>query len=256
MPMAWAGFVVLGDPIVQRRLGGREAGQDPIGQELGSQGAVEPLDLARGGRGTDAGEAVDDAVLAADPVEEHLGRGGGVAAGEDLAVVGEDLVGHAVFPHGVDEMAAHRSGPGVFHEPGAHAEPGVVIDTGQGLELGPVDQDDPADYVELPQLHRPVPLPADPVLPPPLVGGFDQPLADQRPIDRRAGRRRLHAPLGQHPRQPGRPPPRMLPAQLTQRRLDRRRHLVRTGERLMRPVLQRRHSTGFIPADPAVDRLA
>ena len=58
-----------------------------------------------------------DAVLAADPIEEHLGRRGGVAAGEHLAVVGQDLVGHAVDAHRVDEVAAHGSGGGPFHQP-------------------------------------------------------------------------------------------------------------------------------------------
>jgi hypothetical protein len=42
--------VVVGDPGVEFGLGGREVGEDPVRAELGAQGAVEPLDLAGGGR--------------------------------------------------------------------------------------------------------------------------------------------------------------------------------------------------------------
>jgi hypothetical protein len=57
---------------------------------------VEAFDLAGGGRAADAGEPVGDALFAADAVEQDLGWVGAEAAGEDLAVVGEDFLGGAV----------------------------------------------------------------------------------------------------------------------------------------------------------------
>jgi hypothetical protein len=45
------------------------------GVELDAEGAVEALDLARGGRRACLGEDVVDAVLAADAVKQHLDRG-------------------------------------------------------------------------------------------------------------------------------------------------------------------------------------
>jgi len=48
------------------------------------------------GRRADSGVSVRDAVLAADPVEQDLHGQGTEAAREDLAVVGQDLIGDTV----------------------------------------------------------------------------------------------------------------------------------------------------------------
>ena len=54
---------------------------------------MEPLDLAGGGRVTGLGEQVLDPVLSADRVEQDLDRWMVEPAGEDFAVVGQDLLG-------------------------------------------------------------------------------------------------------------------------------------------------------------------
>ena len=145
---------------------------------------MEAFDLAGGGRAADAGEPVGDPVLAADTVEQHLGRVGAEPAGEHLAVVGQQLLGAAVAGQGGGEDPADAAGVGPLDQPGGDAEPGVVVDPGHGLELAAVGQPDPTHDVQLPQLHRPGPLPA------PVVGlaappglGLDEPVADQGPVD-------------------------------------------------------------------------
>jgi hypothetical protein len=58
---------------------------------------VEPLHLAGGRRTPDPGESMSDAVLAADPIEQHLGRAGlAEAAGELTAIVGQHLSRHPI----------------------------------------------------------------------------------------------------------------------------------------------------------------
>ena len=99
---------------------------------------MEALDLAGRGRLPHAGEAVGDALLAADAVEEDLGRPRSVAAGEDLAVVGQDLVGDAVALKGGEEHAADGPRDRPVHESGRDAEAAVVVDPGDQLELAAV----------------------------------------------------------------------------------------------------------------------
>ncbi len=60
------------------------------------------------------------------------------SVGEDLAVVGEDLLGHAVALEGLGQEAADRPSRGPHHDPGADAEAGVVVDAGEHLALGAV----------------------------------------------------------------------------------------------------------------------
>src|ERR1700733_10582059 len=91
-----AASVVEGDPLIERRLGHREVAKHLAGVELDAQGAMKALDLAGRGWRARLGQEVLDAVKAADPIEEHLDRGMGVLASEDLAVVGQDLFGSAV----------------------------------------------------------------------------------------------------------------------------------------------------------------
>jgi len=130
--------VVVADPGVEVFLGDEQGREDLPGQELLTQCAMEALDLARcRGRGG-SGEAMGDAVLTADLVEEDLARGQAEAVGEDLPVVGEDLFGNAVVLEGLDEQSAHGAPGRSLHDARADAEPGVVVDPGQHLALGAV----------------------------------------------------------------------------------------------------------------------
>jgi hypothetical protein len=86
--------VVVGHPGVDRGLGLIEIGEDLAVEKLAAQRLVEPLDLARRRRRPRRGEQVLDAVLPADPIEEHLAGSRPEPAGEDLAVVREDLRWH------------------------------------------------------------------------------------------------------------------------------------------------------------------
>jgi hypothetical protein len=128
-------------------------------EELGAQRAMEPLDLARRGRRPRRGEDVADAVLSADPIEQHFTRAGTEPAGEHLAVVGQDLRGNTVTTHRQCESFARRSGCRSRHDQRRHAEPRVVIDPGHDLGFAAVDEPDPAHDVHLPQLHRTSPFP-------------------------------------------------------------------------------------------------
>lgn len=92
-----------------------------------------------------------DPVLPADVVEEDFGGLEGETIGEDLAVVGQHLFGDTVAGQGLGEEAADRPGGGPHHDAGAHAEPGVVVDAGEDLALGPVGQQDAAHHVHLPR---------------------------------------------------------------------------------------------------------
>jgi hypothetical protein len=79
--------IVARDPGVELGLGLLERGEGPPREELGAQGAVEPLDLAGGRRAPGRREQVAHVVLAADAVEEHLPASRPEAPGEHLAVV-------------------------------------------------------------------------------------------------------------------------------------------------------------------------
>ena len=65
---------------------------------------------------------------------------------------------------------------------------------------------------------------------------IDHPGPHQRPISRRLRGHRRHPAFRQLEHQPPRPPRRARPTQLQQRRLHRRRHLMRTTRRPMRPI--------------------
>ena len=71
---------------------GRSANGPAAIEQFAAQGLVPPLHLPGGGRRVRLGEPGGDAVLPADPLEQHLGRAGlGEPAGELLAVVGQHL---------------------------------------------------------------------------------------------------------------------------------------------------------------------
>ncbi len=88
--------VVLVDPGIESLLGEGKGGEDLATEELLAEGPVEPLHFARCGRRCRGGQAVGDAVLPTDLVEEHLGGLEAEPVGEDLAIVGEDLFGDPV----------------------------------------------------------------------------------------------------------------------------------------------------------------
>ena len=123
-------------------------------------------------------------VLPADPVEEHLNRRVEEPAGEHLAVVGQDLFWHPVGLQRGDQPVTDRLRPLSRHQPRRHAEPGVVIDTGQRLGPRPVGQRETADHIHLPQLHRRRPLPPLPdLLAAVPASRVDHPGPHQRPVD-------------------------------------------------------------------------
>lgn len=145
---------------------------------------MEAFDLAGGGRGIGRGQDVVDPVLAADAVEEHLHRRLEQATGEDLAVVGQDLVRHAVPAQSGAEAFTDLARPFAVHEAGRDAVPGVVIQAGEGLGRGSIRELEAADHIELPQLHRRGSLPALEVfLPVPPADGIYHSRSDQPAID-------------------------------------------------------------------------
>jgi hypothetical protein len=95
----------------------------------------------------------------------------------------------------------------------------MVIDAGDQLGLPPISQRHPADDVQLPQLHRRIPLPAPGLPLVLLLLRLDHAVADQHPVHRRPGRRRAHATLGHLERDPPGTPPRMCPPQLAHQHL-------------------------------------
>ena len=216
---------------------------------------MEPLDLPRRGRRPRLGQPVDDAVVPADPVEQHL-PALAEPVGELLAIVSEDFPGHPEGAQRGGERQADGPPGGPGHHRGDHAVPGMIIDPGHDLGLSPVGQERPADDVQLPQRHRLIPLPPQVAVLRPLPGArLDQPVPDQHPVDAHPRRRRDHPGLAQLMRQPQRTPLRMLPAHLAHRRLHLRRCLMRARIRPLRPVRQRAQAALLIAADPGMHAL-
>ena len=83
-----AGGVVAGHPLIQGGLHVLDAVEGPVvGEQIPAQGLMEPLHLAGGGGRGGLGETVHDAVVPADPIEQHLAAPP-EPGGELLAVVG------------------------------------------------------------------------------------------------------------------------------------------------------------------------
>ena len=195
-------------------------------------------------------------MLAADAVEQHLGRVRAEPAGEHLAIVSEDLVREPVLLQGGDKDLADAAGIGPLDQPSHDAEPRMVIDAGHDLQLAAIGEPDPAHHVQLPQLHRPVPLPPPVVRPATPTGDrLDQLVADQGPVDRRPRRQRLATVTAQLVVEPPRPPVGMAPTQLTDPHLHLGGDLMRAAARTMRPVGQALQAGGCIPIHPAVQAL-
>gem|GEM_PF-5621124 len=249
--------VVLAHPRIELRLSVGDRFEDLAVQELATHRLMPTLDFAGRGRRPRRGEDVLDPVLATDPVEQHLPSARAEPAGEHLAVIGQHLLRDTEGAHRLCQRLAHRTRcRPLDHMRGDH-EPGMVIDTGHDARFPPVDQPHPTNDIHLPQLHRPRPLP-------PLVIGLlapprlrlDQPVAHQTSIHRRPTRQRHH-PLRLQPKQDRpRTPPRIRPAQLHDPRFDFGRHLMRTRQRLLRPIRQTRQTFGRVATQPSMHCLA
>ncbi len=158
--------------------------------------------------------------------------------------------------HRLREMRAHRPTGRAQHQPPAHHEPRVVVDTGQHLRLPAVRQQHPADHVHLPQLHRPAPLPplelAVPLAP---RGRIDQVGPLQQPVDPRPRRHRIDTRPDRLMDQPPGPPVRVAAPGLQHPHLDRWIHLMRAPRRPMRPIRQPAQPLRLVPAQPPMHRL-
>jgi hypothetical protein len=248
--------VVLGHPRIDRGLRRRQVTKrHGAVEQLTAQRPVEPLDLPGGGRRPRLGQPVRDAVIPADPVEQHLPALAETIS-ELLAIVRQYLAGHAEPAQRGSERQAHRPARCPDHDLADHAVPRMVIDPGHDLRLGAVGQERPADNVELPQRHRRLPLPpAVGVLGPLPRLRVDQAVPDQHPVHAHPRRHRNHANLGQFVGHPQRTPPRMLPAHLAHHRLDLGAHLVRARLRPLRAVHQPGQARLLITADPGMHAL-
>ena len=252
------GGVVLGHPPVQRRLQFRQGGELPVvrGEELRPHRPVAALTFPVVVGEYGLVEQVLNPVISADPVEHDRARPAAEPRGEHLAVIGQDLLRHPMAAQRPGQRQAHRPGRGPQHHLRAHDEPGVVIDAGHDLDLGAAGQVHPAHHVHLPQLHRPAPLPAPVILPPPLaLLRIHQAMPDQRPVHRRPPRQRHHPRPLQLPADPRRPPPRMIPPHAHDPRLHRGGHLMRARRRPRRPVRQPAQAARRIAGQPLMHRL-
>ncbi len=153
------------------------------------------------------------------------------------------------------QRPAHRPASRPRQHRRADAVARVVVHPGQHLGLCPTGQPN-LDQVHLPQLHRPLPLPAfERTLAAPTLR-LDQPVADQQPPDPSPRRQRRHPTPLQLVQQPLWPPARVRPAQLTHPGLDDCRHLVRAARRPVRAIRQALQPALAVPVDPRMDRLA
>ncbi len=225
-------------------------------QELASHRLVPPLDLAGRSRRTRRRQNVLDPVLATDPVEQHLTSAWPEPASEHFAVIRQDLLRHPKDAHRLGQRLTRRTCRRPLNHMRRNHEPGMIIDPRHDRRLPPVHQPHPTNDVHLPQLHRPRSFP------PPIISllttsslWLDQPVTNQTPIHRRTARQRHH-PLSLQPEQQrARTPPRMQPAQLHDPRLHHRRHLMRTRQRLGRPIRQTRQPTRRVTTQPTMHRL-
>jgi len=180
-------------------------------------------------------------------------RMGSEPAGEDLAVVGEDLAGNAVALQRLQQRLAHRPGRRPYDQLGDHAEPRVVVDPGDHLALGAVFKCHPAHHVHLPQLHRPGALPSLVVLGPAPAGlVIDQPVADQAAVDRRAGGRLVQLPAQLGPMVLG-PQPGWDLRNSGDPGLDLRRRLVRAPVRPRAALGEGTQAFARVTNEPSVD---
>jgi hypothetical protein len=177
--------VVLGHPRVHRGLGSQYIVKGfGVVEEFAAEAAVEPLDFPGGGGTGGFGEPVGDAVVPADPVEEHF-PALAESIGELFPVIRQHFLGHPVAAQCLSEGQAHRPPGRAHHNRGYHTEPGMVIDPGDDLALAAIGQHQAPDDVDLPQRHRRLAFPA-PILTAltPSATGLDQAVAAQDPVHR------------------------------------------------------------------------
>jgi hypothetical protein len=143
--------------------------------------------------------------------------------------VGEDLLRCSIALKRGREGGTHGSAGGSRNQGGDDAIARVIVQAADQLQLRAVSQPDPTDDVELPQLHRGLALPtAEVAAASPAPAQLNQVMADQDAVDPGPRRNwRQPAPL-ELVLESQQPPARMLAAQLTDRRLNLRRRLVRT----------------------------
>jgi hypothetical protein len=179
------------------------------------------------------------------------------ATGEDLAVVGEDLIGDAVAQHRRLEDLAHGSRGGACHEACGDAEAAVIVDAGDDLEVAAIVQQDAAHDVHLPQLHGPVPLEATKFITPLLAPAqLDEVVTLEAAIDARATRQRIDTLATEFVQDAARPPAGMLATQLADQGLELRRDLVRAAVGAVRPIGESGETARLVAGDPLVHRLA
>ncbi len=132
----------------------------------------------------------------------------------------------------------------------------MIIDRGHDLEVGAVIEQHATHDIHLPQLHRAVALPAAELVSSLLAPAqFDEVVTLQTPIDARATRQRIDTLFFELVQDPARSPPRMLPAQLADHRLELGRDLVHAAVGTMRPVGESGETACFVAGDPFVHRL-
>ena len=188
------GRVVLADPRIDCGLrGGQVRERDRVIEQLAAQAAVEPLDLARGRR--ERGW-VSRWMM---PLSRQI-RSNSTSpplpnrSVNCLPLSVSTSPGTPNCAQRGGERQAHRPAGRPDHDQADHAVPGMVIDPGHELGLGPVGQEHPADDVQLPQRHRLIALPPQVAVLGPLArAGLDQAMPDQDPVDA-------------HPRRHRRPP--------------------------------------------------
>ena len=203
-------------------------------EELGFEGLVEPLDLAGRGRRPRARSAGGGSRSRADPVERHRPRPGPYLPVNTFPLSVRICSGTPWRRSASAKRLTHRPRGGPDHQLGAHHEPRVVVDPGHDLHLatrrpgGPRRPRPSATAPSAGTAPNACSRPADVAA----LGGIDQPVAHQRPVDRRPPRHRIDArPARARSRIRSGPHDRMRPPQRQHPRLDLRRHLVRTRPR-------------------------
>jgi hypothetical protein len=132
----------------------------------------------------------------------------------------------------------------------------VIVDPGDHLQLGVVLQEYATHDVHLPQLHRPLPFPPAELLAALAPAAeLDQAVALEAAVDGRARRDGVCAEAAELVLDPARPPPRMLPAQFADQRLELCDGLMGTAARAVRAIRQRGEPTLLVAGDPGVDAL-
>jgi len=123
--------VVVVDPRIEFSLGALFGIEDATGEKLGAKASMKALDFS-GGRGrAGSSQQMIDAIFPTDLVEENFHFFVGVeATSEDLAVVGQDLLGNSVKVHCVSEVVTDRARCCPDHQPCHDTEPRVIIHAG------------------------------------------------------------------------------------------------------------------------------